>query len=72
MFGGEDRLVVVRVHTGVAVTSLFKVDVPSSRQAVRLGTQPSWPETDDHVERIEILRPPGLSPGQEFGGGEVL
>ena len=72
MFRGEDRLVVVRVYAGVAVTSLCKVDIPSSRQDVGLGTQAPRTEANNHVEYIEILRPTSLPPGKEFGRGEVL
>ena len=49
MFRREDRLQVVRIYAGVAVTSLFKIDVPTSCEGIRFGAQTSGAEADDHV-----------------------
>ena len=72
LLGGEDRLEIVRVYASVALTSLFKVDVPSSSQSIRLGAQATRTETNNHIEGVKVLRPLGLPPGKEFGGGEIL
>ena len=72
MFRREDRLQVVQIYAGVAVTSLFKIDVPTSCEGIGFGAQTSGAEADDHVEGVQELRPLGLSPSEEFGGGEVL
>ena len=72
VFGGENRLEIVRIYAGVAVTFLFKIDTPTSCEGIRFGAQTSGAEADDHVEGVQELRPPGLSSGEEFGGGEVL
>ena len=72
MFRREDGSEIVRIHAGVALTPLFKVDVPSSSQSIGLGAQATRTETNNHIEGVKVLRPPGLPPGKEFGGGEIL
>ena len=72
VFRREDRSEVVRIHAGVALTPLFKVDIPSSSQSIGLGAQATRTETNNHIEGVKVLRPPGLPPGKEFGGGEIL
>ena len=71
LFGGEDGLIVLGVNGGVATTSLFKVDVPTSSQGVRLSTEFSGAEADDEVELGEVFGPASLPASEEFGGGEV-
>ena len=62
----------MRINFTVGTIPLFWVDVPSSSQGVRFRSETARAEADDHVEGVQELRPPGLSPGEEFGGGEVL
>ena len=49
------------IDCAVGAIPLFWVDVPLSSQQVRLCTQASGPETDDHVEGREKFRPVHLS-----------
>ena len=71
LFGGENGFVVLRIYGGVATTSLFKVDVPTSSQGIGFGTEFPRSEADDEVELGEVFGPSGLSSGEELGSGEV-
>lgn len=72
LFGGENGAKVLRINTGIVVTSLFKIDVPSSSQGVRFGAETSGTEADDHVKGGEVLRPASLSACQKFHGAKVF
>ena len=72
MFRREDWSEIVRVHAGVALIPLFKVDVPSSSQRVRFRSEPTGSEADNHVERVEVLGPTSLPSGEQLRGREVL
>jgi hypothetical protein len=72
MFGGEDRLEVVRIHNRVVATPLFRVDIPLSSQCIGFNTELTRTETDDEVEGREKLGPARLAPSEEFHGTEIL
>ena len=63
---------VVWINASVVHIPFFGIDIPASSQRIGFTSKSSQTETDDHVELTKELRPMGLSPGQEFGGGEVL
>ena len=71
LFGGENRAEVLRINGGIVATSLFKVDVPSSSQSIRLSSKTSRAKADDHVKRREELGPASLAAGEKFRGAEV-
>ena len=50
----EYRVEIVWVYTGIVASSLFRVDVPSSRPGVGLGAQVARVETDGEVELTGI------------------
>ena len=62
----------MRIYTGVATTSLFRIDVPSSSQGIRLGSEFPRTETNDEVEGRKEFGPSGLPTGEEFGGREIF
>ena len=62
----------MRIDFCVVAIPLLRVDVPSSSQCIRFCSEFSGAETDDEIEAGEVLRPPGLPAGEEFGRGEVL
>jgi len=68
----EHRPKVLWINMGVATIPLFGVDVPSSSESVRLGTEFSRAEMNDKVELREELGPPGLPVGEDFRGREIL
>ena len=41
---------IVWIYNGIVTTSLLRVDVPSSNQSVRFGSELAGVETDDEVE----------------------
>ena len=63
---------VVWIDVSVVHIPFFGIDVPASSQHIGFTSKSSWMEMDDHVELTKELRPMGLPPGQEFGGGKVF
>ena len=63
---------VVWINASVVHIPFFGIDIPASSQCIGFTSKSSWMEMDDHVELAQELRPTGLLPGQEFGGGEIL
>ena len=51
---------------------LFWVNVPMASEAIRLCSEASRAEADGKVELGEVLRPAGLTAGQDLGAGEIL
>ena len=72
MFQGEDGTEVLWIDASIVHIPFFGIDVPASSQCIGFASKSSQTETDDHVELTKELRPMGLPPGQEFGGGEVF
>ena len=68
----EHWSVVVWVDDGVVTVPLFWVDVPPASECVGLRSEFTGSEPDDHVELRQVLRPSGLSAGQELRCREVL
>jgi hypothetical protein len=68
----KDRFKILRVYAGIAITSLFKVNVPALSQGIRLGAKASGAELDDKIESRKVLGPLRLSSSQELGGTEIL
>ena len=44
----------------------------ASGEGIGLGSEASRAEADDKVELGEVLRPAGLTVGQDLGAGEIL
>ena len=72
MSRGEDGLEVVRIYAGVATTSLFRIDVPSSSQGIRFSPKLTRTEADNEIEGRKKFRPSGLPSGEEFGGRKIF
>ena len=72
LFGGKDRTEILRVDAGIAATSLFKIDVPSSSQGIRFSPKLTRTEADNKIEGRKKFRPSGLPTGEEFGGRKVF
>jgi hypothetical protein len=63
---------VLQVDMGVCVIPFFRVDIPSSSQSIRLGSQFPGTESDDKIELREVFRPSDLAVCQQACGREVL
>ena len=50
LFVSENWTEIVWIYGGIVAASLLKVDVPSSSQSIRFGSELSRAETDDEVE----------------------
>ena len=72
MFLSEDWSEILRVDSSIGAIPLFRVDVPSSSQGIRLGSEFPRTETNDEVEGRKKFGPSGLPTGKEFGGREVF
>ena len=72
MFLGEHWFEVVRIYTSVVPIPLFWVDIPMANEGIGLCSEVSRVEVDGEVELREVLRPVGLTVGQDLGAGEVL
>ena len=72
MFEGKNRLVVVWIDAGVAVTPLFKVDVSSLSEGVRLRTQTFEAKANDHIKGIKKLQPLNLLANQKLSHKEIF
>ena len=51
---------------------LFWVNIPTASEGIRLCSEVSRAEADGEVELGEVLRPAGLTAGQDLGAGEIL
>ena len=60
------------IYGGIVTASLLRVDIPSSSQSIRFGSELAGAETGDEVELWQIFRPPDVLSGEEFGGHEIL
>ena len=72
MFLGEHWFEVVRIYTSVVPIPLFWVNIPMASEGIRLCSEVSRVEADGDVELGEVLRPVGLTAGQDLGAGEIL
>ena len=72
MLLGEHWFEVVRIYASVVPIPLFWVDVPTVSEGIGLCSEASRAEADGEVELGEVLRPAGLTVGQDLGTGEVL
>ena len=72
MLLGEHWFEVVRIYASVVPIPLFWVDVPMASEGIRLCSEASRVEADGKVELGEVLRPAGLTAGQDLGAGEIL
>ena len=72
MLLGEHWFEVVRIYTSVVPIPLFWVDVPTASEGIGLCSEAFRAEADGEVELGEVLRPAGLTVGQDLGTGEVL
>lgn len=68
----EDGTEVVGVGFGVGAIAFLAVDVPMTSECIRLASEAAGTESDDHVERREVLRPLDLMASEDLGGGKVL
>ena len=50
LFISKNWMEIVWIYGGIVAASLLKVDVPSSSQSIRFGSELSRAETDDEVE----------------------
>ena len=62
----------MRVDGRVVASSLFRVDIPSSCQCIRFGTESTGMEMDDEVELRKVFRPSDLEVGEKFGCGKIF
>ena len=72
MFLGEHWFEVVRIYTSIVPIPLFWVNVPTASEGIGLCSEASRAEADGEVELGEVLRPAGLTAGQDLGAGEIL
>ena len=72
MFLGEHWFEVVQIYASVVPIPLFWVDVPLASEGIGLCSEASRAEADGEVELGEVLRPVGLTAGQDLRAGEVL
>ena len=72
LFLGEHGSEIVWVDLSVVPIPLFWVDVPASSEGIGFSSEASRAEVDGEVELGEVLRPAGLTAGQDLGAGEIL
>ena len=68
----KDRLEVVRIDLAIIAIPLFRVDVPSSSQCIRLSTKLTGMEANGKIEGSKEFRPVSLVVGEDLSGGEVF
>ena len=59
-------VIVLWVDTGIVTIPLFKIDVPSSSECIRFGSEFSGTETDYEVESRKVFGPTCLSTHEDF------
>ena len=62
---------IVRINSCIIPFSLFRIDVPSSSQHVRFGSEFSKMETNHEIELRKEFQPTGLPSHQKFGSREI-
>ena len=67
MLGSEYRVEVLQIDIGIVAIPLFKIDVPSSSECIRFGSEFSGMEADDEVESRKIFGPSCLSMCEDLG-----
>ena len=72
MLLGEHWFEVVWIYASVVPIPLFWVDVQTVSEGIGLCSEVSRAEADGEVELGEVLRPVGLTAGQDLRAGEVL
>ena len=72
MLGSEYRAKVLRVGSGIVAIPLFKIDVPSSSQCVRFGSELPLMEANDEVEPGKVFRPSSLATREDLCRRKVL
>ena len=72
MFLGEHWFEVVRIYASVVPIPLFWVNIPTASEGIGFHSEASRAEADGKVELGEVLRPVGLTAGQDLGAGEIL
>ena len=63
---------IVQIDHAIGAIPLFRIDIPSSSERVRLSTQVTRMETNHHVKLRQELRPVCLAPSEHLGRGEIL
>ena len=69
---GKDGAKIVRINRGIITSPLFRVDIPSSSESIRFGTQMARMETDNKIEGGKELGPVHLTPSGNLSSSEVL
>ena len=72
LFLGEYGTKVMWVDDGVVTIPLFRVNPQVSRHGVRLRSELTRPEANDHVERRKEFRPASLTTREEFRCGKIF
>ena len=67
MLRSEYQAEVLWVDTGIVTIPLFKIDLPSSSECVRFGTEFSRMKMDDEVEGGKVFGPSCLPMCEDFG-----
>ena len=67
MLVSEYWVVVLQVDTGIVTIPLFNIDIPSSSECIRFGSNFSGMETDYDVETRKVFGPWCLSTCEDFG-----
>ena len=63
----ENWAIVLWIDAGIVAIPLFKIDIPSSSECVRFGTEFSRPKTDNEVEGGKVFGPSCLPTCEDFG-----
>ena len=63
---------VVWISTGIAIISLFVVQIPTSSKEIRLGPKLSRAKMDDHIEATKELQPTDLVVRKEMNCGKIF
>ena len=62
----------MQVYTSIVPIPLLWVDISMVSEGIGLCSKASRAEVDGKVELGEVLRPAGLTAGQDLGAGEVF
>ena len=62
----------MQIDGHIVASSLFRIDIPSSCQCIRFGTESTRMEMDDKVELRKVFGPSDLAVSEEFGCGKIL
>ena len=72
MILSENGAKILRINVAESRIPLFRVDVPSSSQSIRLSSEFSGTEADYHIEMAEVFGPTNLPTGKNFCRGKVF